>query len=120
MKFPKLSLKVMTVLRDQPKTRNDDIELTLWVWYEYFRDHLEWEAPTHNRPQGRWIVSVDAVRALPSEDKISRIRRKINEASTQYPEGRYRASDPVVLARRQREEKVRKTIKTKNWADALE
>jgi acyl dehydratase len=120
MKFPKLSHKVLAILRDQPQTRNDDIDLTLWIWYEYFREHLEWQEPVAPNTEGRWIVSLTSVRALPSEDKISRFRRKINEASREFPEGRYRATDPVVLARRMKEERVRSTIKTTNWAPALE
>lgn len=120
-KFPKLTHHVEVVLRDNEATRNSDIDLTLWVWYTFYKEHLEWQETVGSERlgEGRWIVSLTSVRALPSEDKISRIRRKFQERSEQYPDGRYLATDPVVLARRRQEEKIRTNINTPHWTETI-
>lgn len=109
---PSLRSQVEGVLTAQPATRNSDIDLTMWVWYTHYKEKLEWQEAIGQR-EGRWIVSLSNVRLLPSEDKISRIRRKLQE------DGQYPATDPVVIARREKENKVRSTIKTSNWDDNL-
>ena len=106
--------KVEKVLSEQAQTRNSDIDLTLWVWYTYYRELLEWQE-TEGTPEkpGKWLVSLTNVRALPSEDKISRIRRKFQEL------GKYPATDPAVIARRNKEEMIRTNINTPDWGAQL-
>lgn len=105
--------KVEHILKTQPHTANSDIELTLWVWYSFFQALLEWEVVPSMDQGGRWIVPLSNVRKLPSEDKISRIRRKFQE------EGLYPATDPTVIARREKEENIRSTINTADWDQHL-
>src|SRR3990172_9582718 len=92
--------KVEKILSEQANTRNSDIDLTLWVWYTYYRDLLEWQEPDGGPHRGKWLVSLTNVRALPSEDKIPRTRRKFQEL------GKYPAADPAVIARRNKEEMI--------------
>lgn len=105
--------KVERILSERPPTRDSDIDLTLWVWYTYYRDFLEWEAESVDKA-GRWIVALSNVRLIPSEDKISRIRRKFQEA------GMYPATDPQVIARRNKEGRVKANINTPSWGETLD
>ena len=105
-----LKEKVEFILQTRPHTRNSDIELTMWIWYTYFQDFLEWEVIGED---GRWMVPLSSVRRLPSEDRISRFRRKFQET------GLYPATDPAVIARRGREESIRQTITTEEWSKNL-
>lgn len=103
----KLKAQVESVLARKPATRNSDIELTLHVWYDFYSDHLKFV-------DTEWIVTLSKVRLLPSEDKISRIRRKFQEM------GMFPATDPVVIVRRTREKKIRNTINSSAWGEAIE
>lgn len=122
-KFTRLTLQVEAVLRDKEHTRDSDIELTLWVWYTFYSDYLEWEShATEAEPEaGRWFVSLTSIRSLPSEDRISRTRRKFQESTKEFPNGKYPPTDPAVRAQRQlRAVEVQETINTPHWSEAVE
>lgn len=68
--FKKLSDKVEFVLRKYEEARNDDIELTICVWQEFYRVGD--------------AISLEQLRELPRESAIVRIR-----ASLQNSEGKY-------------------------------
>lgn len=82
---------VESVLRDLPDTRNSDVTITLYVWLRVGGDRV-FEI---DGKEGKFIRLKDII-GLPSEDKVSRIRRKFQE------EGKYVATDPEVLRRRQK------------------
>ena len=88
-----LKEKVGYVLQGSEKARNSDIELTLLVWWSFYK-HLVVEH------EGRKMVALSDIRTLPHEDAISRIRRKFQE------NGDYEATDPVVIERRSKERRV--------------
>lgn len=120
-RFQHLTRQVESILRDTPNTRNSDIDLTLWVWYSFYKEHLEWDVNEALPDKGRWIVPLGNVRALPSEDRISRTRRKFQEPTPIYPNGQYPPTDPeVIAARRRNEENIRTNINSPHWSDALE
>lgn len=120
-KFPRLAKQVEAVLRDKPHTRNlQDVDLTLWVWYEFYNEFLEWQPDELLPEKGRWMVSMTSIKALPREDMISRMRRKFQEQTDEYPQGKYPPTDPsVIKKRRHREREVRYGITTQDWQHNL-
>lgn len=102
----KLSEKVEHVLQKYPQTSNSDVELTLYVWWDFYRSLIK-------DVDGEKCIPMRLIRELPSEDDMSRIRRKFNEM------GKYKATDATVIKRREREKNVESTIKTKDWSQYL-
>ena len=72
--------QVECVLRDYPKTRNCDIELTKRIWIIYYRDYLL----QHPQTKKFWI-DIDAMNELPREDHIKRLRAIIQNEQHKYP-----------------------------------
>ena len=94
MKKSNLKDHVESVLRDFPDTRNSDVTLTLYVWLRVGGDKV-FEI---DGKEGKFIRLKDII-GLPSEDKVSRIRRKFQE------ENKYPATDPIVIQKRSKERK---------------
>lgn len=83
--FKKLSDKVEFVLRKYEEARNDDIELTICVWQEFYNVGD--------------AISLEQLRELPRESAIVRIR-----ASIQNAEGKYWPTNLAVARKRGIEE----------------
>lgn len=90
-KIKNLKRVVEEILAKVEATRNSDVYLTLLVWYSYYRDELK-------QIEDKWYVSFDALQYLPTESKIGRVRRKIQES------GKYPPTDPKVAKERKWEE----------------
>lgn len=75
-----LKSKVVTVLRDNPETRNSDALLTVEIWKRFYSDHLMKSPRT-----GKFAVILDRIIDLPREDNIKRIRAKLQNEQGIYP-----------------------------------
>jgi len=91
---------VEEILRDYPLTRNNDIQLLLTVWWK-----LRPEAFCKN-VNGDFSVTVNAVKELPKESVIQRIRAHIqNDLKMYLP------TDQTVVEQRKQ--------KRENWQEVL-
>lgn len=98
----KLKEKVEAVLRDRPATRNSDKLLITEYWRCFHPEQIA------SNEAGDW-VQLDRIFFLTSPESIVRARRLI-----QHKDGKYPATDPVVLERRSKEKGVRFTINGDN------
>lgn len=87
-----LKIQVEHILRLYPETRNSDRLLTIQLWKECY--------PIYIRDCGNEHIRLDDIMNLPSEDHISRYRRKFQE------KGLYLPTDEKVFNRRKLNEKV--------------
>lgn len=94
-----LEKQVITVLKTDERSRNDDIRLTQVLWYLFYKSRL-----IHQNNE--YLVRIDDLFTLPREDHISRIRRKI-----QNDRGEYLPTDPAVRKKR--------SISTEDWQKYL-
>ena len=97
-----LKEKILVILEKFEKTRNDDVELMLMIWYNYHRKDLFQDGTG-------WSVNLDKIRRLPREDHIKRIR-----AIIQNDEKLYLPTDPEVRKKRQISEEEWREYVTKN------
>lgn len=89
--------KTEYVLQHHPQTRNSDKLLVEIFWKTWDRAHIS------ENDAGDW-VHLSKIIYMTSSDSITRCRRKFQE------EGKYPATDPVVIERRSKEKKVRASI----------
>lgn len=80
---------VYEVLKDHPITRMDDRFLLIYVWRKLSRGRFPY-------------VPYDVIKALPSPETITRIRRKI-----QYDEGKFLPPKHILEKRAKAEEEYR-------------
>lgn len=78
MELKNAKKRVYAILEKHPKARDDDKYLVAYYWIEY-QSNLLWRDEG-----GHWQVPLSNILKLDSEDKLSRIRRKI-----QNEEGRF-------------------------------
>lgn len=97
-----LKEKVEAILRDYPDTRNSDKKLVAEFWRCFNAESVA------TNEAGTW-VRLEDVFDLTSPESIGRNRRLI-----QNKEGKYQATDPVVIERRKKEKGVRFTINSAN------
>lgn len=97
--FGTLKKQVERILELYPKTRENDAFLTVYLWKEFYSEHL-FTSPVDNRLS----VRLASIPQLPSEDSISRARRKIQE------EGRFLPGENVTKNRRRAQD---------DWKEAL-
>ena len=87
--------RVYSLLEKYPKARDDDKILTAWYWWTYQQQLLVYVEGVKG-PDGKgWAAPLHNISKLDSEDKLSRIRRKI-----QNEEGRFFPTDPKVAEKR--------------------
>lgn len=84
----KLDSKVRYCLRNDDKSRNSDIRLTQFIWWNFYRESLK-------EIDGVFYVALGKLFDLPREDNIKRIRAKI-----QNEEKLYLPTDPAVAKKR--------------------
>lgn len=82
--------RVYELLEKYPAARNCDKVLTTCYWWEYQKYLL-----AYNEETKQWAAPLRNIPKLDSEDKLSRIRRKIQNA-----EGRFYPTDPKVAEKR--------------------
>ncbi len=105
--FKNLKLQVEKVLKEYSKARNSDKWLTYKLWVDNYPSKvftLERNKIDGTKETKKYFC-VDDMLTLPDEQTITRIRRKFNQ------QGLYLATDPVILARRQKELKIKQVIK---------
>jgi hypothetical protein len=90
MKRGQAKQRVYDILKNHPQTRDCDKTLTVFYWWKFQRSLL-----VHNSKDDKWYVPLSNVPKLDSEDKISRIRRKI-----QNTEGRFFPTQARVARKR--------------------
>jgi hypothetical protein len=88
----KLKDEVEQILRDNPKARDSDIRLTLFVWIKFYMRYIRKDT------DGDYCIKLKELYDLPREDHIKRIRAKFNEI------GLYRTTDKEVAAKRRQKE----------------
>lgn len=71
-KIETLRKQVETVMRENPKTRDDDKLLTVAVWMKYYL------------PPYRTVVNLTEIMELPSQASIKRVRAKIQNVAKEY------------------------------------
>lgn len=81
--------RVYAILKAYPLARNDDKVLTLYYWRDYQRELLTQDEAGH------YHTSLLNILKLESEDKLSRLRRKI-----QNTEGRFLPTNKDVAIKR--------------------
>jgi hypothetical protein len=72
MKKNELKKMVYAALIKDKQSRNDDVRLTQVVWY----DNFDW---CFKKIDGKYYINTEAMKDIPREDQISRIRRKLQE-----------------------------------------
>jgi len=77
-----LKSKIEAVLRDVPETRNDDVLLTITIWKKYHSSYIFQFTPDQRGPGD--YVNLLAIRYLPREDHIKRIRAKIQNEEFRF------------------------------------
>ncbi len=82
-KIEKLKDQVRYIMVQYPGTRDDDKLLTLGIWIEFFPEKI-YTKHDENMRLVRMVALTDTLR-LPSQDHISRIRRKIQEGGELLP-----------------------------------
>lgn len=83
MKKNNLKQMVETILKDYPKTRDDDITLTQAIWWKYFKDLLIEKTNEINNKKEFWI-NISNIRELPREDHIKRYRAQIQNDDRRF------------------------------------
>lgn len=73
-----LKTKVLRVLRDFPKTRDDDVYLTLKLWIVYYPQKLDMTDPLNP------TVTFKNIQTLPREEHIRRHRAIIQNEEKMY------------------------------------
>lgn len=96
--FKQLKSQVEKILKKYDKAKSSDKWLTYKLWCN------EYPGKVVNTPNGK-AISFDDMMSLPDEQTITRIRRKFNQ------QGLYLATDPVILARREKEKRIKKEIR---------
>lgn len=94
----KISGKVEYCLAKDERCRNSDRLLILHVWWTFFGHRMRKDA------EGRTMIELTEILTLPSPESIRRCRQKFQQ------EGKYPATDSVVIERRTREKRIRKSI----------
>ena len=72
-----LKEKVEYCLKKYPTTRNDDVALTIDVWWEYHREYLK-------KIDGEYYVKCKDLKNLPREDNVKRVRAIIQNKEHKY------------------------------------
>ena len=67
-----LKQRVEYILNLIPETRNSDKRLTIEIWKEYYEGFLCWDKDSE-----QWMVCLEDVMDLPSQDGIKRVRAVI-------------------------------------------
>jgi len=104
--------KVEYILKNFPHTRDSDKMLVEEYWKVWDKKYVQEHQDIH------W-VRLDNLIAMTSSESITRIRRKFQEPTEQYPDGQYPPTDPIVAERRRRQYKVRHSINTENYDEHL-
>ena len=84
----KLKDKILYCLENYPRTREDDITLTLTLWWKFYNDHIK-------EVDGEYYVKCVSLRDIPREDHIKRVR-----ATIQNEENKYLPQNPEVRKQR--------------------
>lgn len=93
--YRKLKDQALYCLQKYPLTRNCDTKLTNAIWVEFYPSKLR-------NVEGEWLLPLLSRYDMPSQDAVSRIRRKIQESGQYIP-----TDDKVLLKRRIRAEQVK-------------
>lgn len=75
-----LKQQIENILRDDPRTRNSDIALTIEVWKRYYREKIGFL----DRPAVP-AIALESLYDLPREDNVKRIRAKFNAEGKYWP-----------------------------------
>ncbi len=105
--------KVKQILQKYPETRNCDISLTVYLWFEFYPEKInkleEYLKEAFKSPGARFTVKsvlIAFLRSVINEDDTRRIR-----AHVQNEEGLYLPTDPKVIKQRK--------IKQSNWQEII-
>ena len=91
--FSQLKNQVEVILRTDLESRNDDIRLMQRVWTAYYKKYVSFNKEDFSMKLG-YCVHFEDFKYLPSQDAVSRMRRKFNE------KGLYLPTDKDVLKKR--------------------
>ena len=95
----KIKQMVERILRDYSDTRNSDKKLIMALRWEFFRDAFK-------EIDGVWYIQADRIQDMPTPEAITRTRRKFQEPTEEYPDGKYPPTDPDVKEQRRKNETV--------------
>jgi len=84
-----LDKQVRYCLETWPETRNDDIKLTQYLWYNFYKSKV------HLDDNGKGYIYMHDLFELPREDNIKRVRAKI-----QNEEHKFLPTDFAVMEKR--------------------
>ena len=73
-----LKAKVLATLERYPETRNDDVVLTLQIWKSYYYQRII------TGQNGHQYIDLAAVRDLPREDHVKRVRAVIQNEERKF------------------------------------
>lgn len=99
-----ISLKKLVIecLEKYPETRNNDITLTLKLWYNFYNQHI------FSNERSEQCIKLDDLYLLPTQDSIKRIRAALQN-NKKNP--RFLPTNPEVIKKRQRrEEQIRSDL----------
>ena len=94
MNLNNIKSKVAKILRENPDTRNNDKLLTTNYWLEN-ETHL-----IRTAKDGERYINLDNILKATSEASLGRMRRKIQEPSKKWPNGRYLPTSEEVRIKR--------------------
>lgn len=69
--------KVIYCLKNYPHTRNDDVSLTLTIWWKFYNNSIEKIGESY------YVKCID-LKQLPREDNVKRIRAKLQNEKNIY------------------------------------
>ncbi len=73
-----LEAHVRAVLAQDEESRNDDVRLTVMIWFKYHRSSMM------KGTDDLWYVAVKKLKDLPREDNVKRVRAKIQNVEHQF------------------------------------
>lgn len=97
MKRGQLKDLVENALKSDERTRNDDKILVMSVWWAM--DRTKFSTDMVEGRIRRLVAVEDVIDFFPKSDEVTRIRRRFQE------KGLYPSTDPVIIARRRKDEK---------------
>lgn len=66
-------------MRDYLSSRDSDITLMFWIWFNFYHDHLIVGA------DGQYSIKIKSLYELPREDNIKRVRAYFQNVRKMYP-----------------------------------